>query len=273
MQRLIFNADDYGLSPAVSAGIRRALAGGVVRSTTIMANFASAAEVEQLGALLAADAAAPQPRGLTAGCHLNLSAGPPLTADYPAQLLRAGPGGSQWFDKAQALRPATWADRGLVAAAAVEWAAQLALLRETGLPLSHLDSHHHVHLQPALFPVALDLAQQHGLALRVRREYRSLARASEVACPDVLEEGYFGQGHLGRDALLALLGAAGGDSVEVMCHPGQVDETLLQRSGYVAEREAELAVLVDPALEEELARRGWSLQGYAWTAAHEEPGA
>ena len=270
MRNLIFNADDYGLSPAVSAGIRRAMQDGAVRSTTVMANFTTGEELEALKALLAADVAGAAPRGLTAGCHLNLSAGPPLTADYPAELLRDGPDGRRWLDKQRALNPATWNDRDLVVFAAVEWAAQLALLRESGLPLSHLDSHHHIHLQPVLFPIALDLAQQHGLALRVRREFRSLARSSEVACPDTLLEGYFGENMIGREALLALLDAATGETVEVMCHPGQVDDLLRQRSGYVAEREAELAVLGDPALVEELTACGWRLQGFAWTETEHE---
>jgi predicted glycoside hydrolase/deacetylase ChbG (UPF0249 family) len=267
---LIFNADDYGLSPAVSSGIRQAMASGAVRSTTVMANFCSGEELAALRALLVDDAAAAVPRGLTAGCHLNLSAGRPLTADYPAQLLRPGPDGGPWLDKARALSPATWVDRDLVVFAAVEWAAQLALLRESGLPLTHLDSHHHVHLLPALFPVALDLAQQHGLALRVRREYRSLARASEVACPDALLEGYFGQGHIAAGDLLTMLHGADGEVVEVMCHPGMVDELLRQRSGYVGERQTELEVLTDPGVLAALEAQGWQLRGYAWTQVQHE---
>ncbi|NMC85764.1 MAG: ChbG/HpnK family deacetylase, partial [Anaerolineaceae bacterium] len=33
MKRLIVNADDYGLTPGVSEGIRRAYTEGIVRST------------------------------------------------------------------------------------------------------------------------------------------------------------------------------------------------------------------------------------------------
>jgi predicted glycoside hydrolase/deacetylase ChbG (UPF0249 family) len=271
-RRLIFNADDYGLSPAVSRGILEAMRTGVVRSTTVMANFATGEEVDKLKTALAEDAGSSQPAGLTAGAHLNLSTGPPLTSDYPGLLLRDGPAGQRWFDKQRALAPGTWTDRDLVVFAAVEWAAQLALLREGSLPLSHLDSHHHIHLQPALFPIALDLAQQHGLALRVRRDYRSLARGAEITCPDTLLEGYFGENNISRQALLALLAGAKGDTVEVMCHPGQLDDLVRQRSGYLAEREKELQVLGDPGLVTELTDLGWQLQGYVWNneehAAH-----
>ena len=46
-RRVIFNADDYGLSPGVSAGILAAVE-GVVRSTTVMANLVSHLEADFL---------------------------------------------------------------------------------------------------------------------------------------------------------------------------------------------------------------------------------
>jgi predicted glycoside hydrolase/deacetylase ChbG (UPF0249 family) len=235
---------------------------GVVRSTTVMANLATAAELADLKGWL--ESAPAHGRGCTAGCHLNLSCGPALLANYPAQLLRPGPDGAAWFDKVQALQAATWEARELAAAAAHEWELQLRLLLASGVPVSHLDSHHHVHLLRPLFPIALELAQRHGLALRTRREYRSLARASGVATPDTLLEGYFGAGQLDAPALLCLLADADGECVEVMCHPGRVDSVLEQRSGYRGERETELAVLGDPGLAAALETQGWRLRGYLW---------
>ena len=73
MPTLIFNADDYGLSPAVSRGILTADR-GVVRSTTVMANFVTDDEARAL-----------IDSGMGCGAHLNISSGVPLT-DYPAAL-------------------------------------------------------------------------------------------------------------------------------------------------------------------------------------------
>jgi predicted glycoside hydrolase/deacetylase ChbG (UPF0249 family) len=47
-----------------------------------------------------------------------------------------------------------------------------------------------------------------------------------------------------------------------MCHPGQVDSLLRERSGYLEERETELATLCNCELIDGLADRGWHLRGY-----------
>lgn len=48
--------------------------------------------------------------------------------------------------------------RPLLAAIIGEWSAQIARLTQCGVPISHIDSHHHVHTRPALF-VALKTVQ------------------------------------------------------------------------------------------------------------------
>ncbi len=248
MSYLIFNADDYGLSPAVSAGILAA-GQGVVRSTTVMANLASAAELAALAA-----------SGMSAGVHFNLSCGPPLTPDYPRALLNAGGG----FDKQLAHNPATWEAPAHLFAARAEWLAQQARLLEHGLRLDHADSHHHLHLLPALFPLALELAQSLGLPLRTSDAgSRAKALAAAIPTPDDLVLDFFGNNCIGRASLLAALGRARGAVVEVMCHPGRVDELLQQRSGYRAERELELTTLGDPGLAVELERSGWRIADYS----------
>jgi chitin disaccharide deacetylase len=246
---LIFNADDYGLSPAVSRGILAA-APGVVRSTTVMANYVRPDEA--LGLELA---------GLGAGVHLNLSAGLPLSKYYPGALLTT----DGRFNKLLALLELTWESAQYRNAVITEWNAQLDRLRQLGVKLTHLDSHHHTHLLGPLFPIALVLARRHNLGLRIRTpEQRALARREGVRTPDCLVEGFFGAGQLTRAKLLTLLAQAEGEVVEVMCHPGKQDGLLRERSGYTAEREQELAILGDPALADELCSLGWRLVGFRW---------
>src|SRR5581483_4690912 len=98
--------------------------------------------------------------------------------------------------------------------AAAEIRAQLARFRATGLPLDHLNAHHHFHLHPTVQRLLLALAAEQGLppirlpvepaaaswrahrdrplqrwlgfayhALRTRRLRRRLAAAG-IACPD-----------------------------------------------------------------------------------------
>jgi predicted glycoside hydrolase/deacetylase ChbG (UPF0249 family) len=246
MRTLIFNADDYGLSPAVSSGIREAQR-GVVRSTTVMANIVTPEEAHAL-----------KDSGIGAGLHLNLSCGRPLSPDYPEALLKD----NGCFDKALALTASTWQIAQHLAAAQAEWQAQLDRADELGLTLTHLDSHHHAHLMSTLFAAALALAAQRGLALRCRAAHVPWARNSGVRCPDTLVEGFFGVGNISQERLLALLDCATGQTVEVMCHPGRVDCELVQRSGYVTQREAELAVLGDAELRLRLEDAGWRIGGY-----------
>lgn len=247
MSYLVCNADDYGLSPAVSAGILAA-SRGIVRSTTVMANLATPAELEQLAL-----------SGIGVGIHLNLSCGPPLSAHYPRALLK--PDGE--FDKALAHAPAKWEVAAHRAAARAEWQAQLDCLRQSGLRLDHADSHHHLHLSPLLFPLALEFASQSQLGLRTGdAAQRAAAAAAGIPTPDDLVLDFFGNHRIGRAELLAALREVRGAVVEVMCHPGHVDGLLQQRSGYRAERELELATLGDPGLVAELERIGWQLADY-----------
>lgn len=250
MRRLIFNADDYGLSPGVSAGIREARR-GVLRSTTVMANVVSPADLSALAK-----------SGLGCGVHLNLTFGPPMYAGYPQSLLQ-----NTAFNKQPALSGECWADGANRDVAWEEWLAQTQALIDAGIRLDHADSHHHVHLHPQLFPLALGIAKHFGLALRTSTEQqRDLAASHGVPTPDALVLDFYGNSGnncISRASLLAALGEVSGGVVEVMCHPGRVDDLLRQRSGYVDEREQELATLMGTGLVAELERNGWQIADYA----------
>ena len=73
MRQLIVNADDFGLTEAVSSGILDAHRNGIVTSTTLMANG------EAFDAAVAMSRRAPR---LGIGVHLNLTSGKPVS---PAQ--------------------------------------------------------------------------------------------------------------------------------------------------------------------------------------------
>jgi predicted glycoside hydrolase/deacetylase ChbG (UPF0249 family) len=243
---LIFNADDYGLSSGVSRGILDA-GSGVVRSTTVMANYVTPEDAQFL-----------KQSGMACGAHLNISSGTPLTR-YPAQLLKDD--GS--FDKQKALDAWTWESEELRTAVLVEWSAQLGRLYEFGLTVGHLDSHHHTHMVGYLFAEAARFAQDNSLPLRSRHMMRGYLRDVGVRCPDDLIESYFGRGNVSHEALLRSLSQAQGEIIEVMCHPGYIDDDLRARSGYLEEREEEREILSDPTLVETLRNLGWELGTYS----------
>ena len=69
-KRLIVNADDYGLTPGVSRGIREGHLKGIVTTATAMMNMPSVEEDLRI--------AARECPGLGLGVHLVLTAGEPL---------------------------------------------------------------------------------------------------------------------------------------------------------------------------------------------------
>lgn len=232
--KLIVNADDFGYSESVSAGILRAHRDGIVTATTLMVN----APHTQDAATLAR--ATPS---LDVGVHLVLTFDRPAgdVARYRTIVDRDG----RFFRPTELL--ARDIDRR---EALAEYRAQYRRARELlGREPTHVDTHHWVHDHPALEWAVGALARETGAAARIHSdEQRDRLRASGVRTPDHFVREFQHEGKVGVDPLLALLARlARQDGVtELMCHPGEPDESLAKRSGYARERATELATLTDP---------------------------
>jgi predicted glycoside hydrolase/deacetylase ChbG (UPF0249 family) len=261
--QLIVNADDYGLSRGVNRGIIRAMKEGVVTSTTVMVNMPDMeSHLDELLAL----------RGVSVGVHLVLSAGKPMLAPetIPSLVNETG-----FFT-----RPYSRAViRANPSEAKEEWRAQIEHLIKRGIELTHLDSHHHVHIYPELLDVAIALAHEYSIpAIRsvspqdvaygqpqltdVITEHtasRAQARiaASGLSCPDRL---LTLEGDLAHK--LSQCTQTQGMVVELCCHPGFVDDTLRALSSMREEREAELALLVGSNIRDLIAMQGLQLVSY-----------
>jgi predicted glycoside hydrolase/deacetylase ChbG (UPF0249 family) len=135
MPSRIFAADDWGLSPAINAGILALAEHGWLYSVSLMA---TAPYVQRdLAALLAH-------RGIEFSLHLNFTYGQALHPDLPT-LTKVG----RFFSHKQLMCRAF---TGRVAALDVEneFAAQLSHLHRLNVPVTGVDGHHHVHLLPGL---------------------------------------------------------------------------------------------------------------------------
>jgi predicted glycoside hydrolase/deacetylase ChbG (UPF0249 family) len=132
MKKLIINCDDYGWDAPATQAILELGAARQVSSTTVMANFATDAELRELRGL--------RPT-LGVGLHLTLNAGQPLSAASRVPSLVNADG---------------------------QVAAQLQRLVAAGLPPTHADSHQHLHQYPLLGPALLQILQTLGVR-RVRR--------------------------------------------------------------------------------------------------------
>ncbi len=162
--RVIVNADDLGADSQTNEAIFTALSDGVISSATIMAAGA------------AADDACRRVRGrefpaASFGVHLNVTDHEPLTRNPN---LRGVLDDAGRFSR-DGIYTARWS-RGLENAVADEWIAQVRRIRDGGVSVSHLDSHHHTHTIPALF-FALKRVQRATGIRRVRGTWSIYDRA------------------------------------------------------------------------------------------------
>lgn len=111
---------------------------------------------------------------------------------------------------------------------------------------THVDSHHHVHREPALAETFAAFAEREGLPAR------------DLTVPH--EPRFYGARAIGVDSLLEILATLGGGDSELGCHPGYADGL---RSRYVEERETELATLTDPRVRARVDELGLELIGWA----------
>lgn len=237
---LIVNADDLGRTAGINAGIFGAHARGVVTSATLMVGFEAARE--------AAAELARYP-GLGVGLHVTLTGATPLSPPERVPSLV----------DARGRFPAKPEGHGVLDPAEVraEVEAQLARFRSlTGRWPTHLDSHHHSHRLPVVREVLIELAREHGLPVRnTSPEVGARLRTAGVATTDAFNERFFGPEATLEVWLEIIAGLAPG-CTELMCHPAELDDELRASSGYVDERERELAVLTHPEARRALVARG-----------------
>ncbi|WP_104029253.1 chitin disaccharide deacetylase [Vibrio jasicida] len=239
--KVIFNADDFGLTPGVNNGIIKAHQQGVVRSTTMMVGMGAEKHAVEL---------AKQNSNLKIGIHLRFTAGAPITG-HPNLT-----NGKEHFVSYAEL----WKKQDFDLKAVYEEAqSQIEHFLALGLSLSHLDSHHHAHTHPQLLPVIRELATKYRVPLRgsglchVRNPVRYF-----------FTDEFYDQG-VSLDGLLRglLRLKPQYDIVEVMCHPAEADQPLILSSGYALQRELELQVLTSPILKQELVQHGIAITDYS----------
>lgn len=258
-RRLIVNADDYGHTPGVSAGIRQAHLEGIVTATTVLAN--------RPGALDAIRVARHRTPDLGLGVHLNLTSGRPCS---PPESISSLVDAEGLFLRPEVhLSEPHRVDRRQ---AEIEWRAQIETFLQSGARLDHLDSHHHIAAsRPDLWDLCLDLAREFGCGVRLPvlpepappDEVRlftldeALQRLSHKYAPhpDAFVEHFYGDKATLENLQSILRGLEPGIT-ELMTHPGQADQELLSTSVYAREREAELTLLTDPGVRQTIEREG-----------------
>lgn len=165
--RLIVSGDDFGLSEQVNEGVIRAFRDGVLTSCSLMVTG---------DAFDQAVALARENPGLAVGIHLVTVMGrsvlpkreiPSLVDEQGRFSNNPSLAGLKYYFWARARRELRR-----------ELAAQFEKYESTGLPLSHVDGHLHMHVHPVIFDAAITLGERFGAKrMRVPQEERRLALA------------------------------------------------------------------------------------------------
>jgi predicted glycoside hydrolase/deacetylase ChbG (UPF0249 family) len=151
--KVIVSADDLGRDERTNAAIFDLMAAGRVTSASLIANGSSYEDaVKRIGDF----------PSVSIGVHLNLTEGFPLV-DSPALKPILDSDGAFLGGKIRRYL----IDKPLRDAVLAEWTAQVEKVSGSGVRVSHLDGHHHVHRIPALFTTLKRLQRRFGIR-RVR---------------------------------------------------------------------------------------------------------
>jgi len=221
---LIVNADDFGLTRGVSAGILAAHRQGIVTSTTALVNREIPPD----------EIAAALDSGIGIGLHVNLTLGAPI-ARVPSLV----------DDSGRFIRdPRQAASRARAREVEDEIAAQVDRFASLfGRPPTHLDTHHHVGLHPPVRDLVLECARRLRVPVRSQDQAaRQRARSAGLATPDH----FFGESgpchYWTPERTIAHLRRLPPGVSEFMAHPGRSDDDL-SYSRYGRQRETELVGL------------------------------
>jgi hopanoid biosynthesis associated protein HpnK len=282
VRRLIVNADDFGLTHGVNRAIVELHHAGVVTSATLMANADATLDAVELARTAPA---------LGVGCHVVLVDGSPLLAANEVRTL-VNPRMDGLYRTLGKFLPRLLTGRIRAEEIEAEACAQIAHLQKLGVRLTHVDTHKHTHMFPAVLRPLLRAARACGVHV-VRNPFEPewsvratpeapWTRRAEVKLlrrlePDfrriVHEEGFsttdgamgvLATGTLDARTVGSLMAALPEGAYELVSHPGYNDADLARAHTRLLEsREQELRALT--SLQD---RRNINLVSFAALTAH-----
>jgi chitin disaccharide deacetylase len=273
---LIVHADDFGISESVNEGVVQAHREGILTSTSLMAAgeaFDHAVELSQ---------ATPT---LDIGVHLTLVGEQPVTAGSSVPSLMGGNG--RLLPDSGTFLKRYFSGAIVLDEVRRELEAQIRQVISTGIAVTHLDGHQHLHMVPAIRRIVGALARQHGIpAIRYPKEslqgymlsdlagiprllqqlalnlFCTLATTGDARQPDHFFGFYYG-GRLSKTHLMTVLHRLPPTGTcELMCHPGAgIAGSRHAHWGYHWQDERD--ALIDPEVKALLQNRAIDLISFA----------
>lgn len=220
--KIIINADDCGMSIKVNNHIEKAILAEKISSTTIMANmddFNGAVELYKK-----------YKEKISFGVHLNLTEGVPLIPSMTLlkyNILQEKHGILHFTGNFRY----TYLNKEVSEAIYKELEAQITKLLNSGIEISHIDSHHHIHTGIFVLPIVKEIAKKYHIN-KIRRVGSSSLKNSKI-----LQELWMLYMHAGNKQIVTSDYFFGYDEflesgykkvnynnsiVELMCHPGGI---------------------------------------------------
>jgi predicted glycoside hydrolase/deacetylase ChbG (UPF0249 family) len=260
IKRLIINADDFGLHESINDGIFQGYSAGCVTSATIVAGgdaFSHAVRISQCCP------------NLSIGIHLTLVGLRPVARGDVSSLLT--PDGNFFSSHAGFIRRYL---KGAISRQHIETElhCQLQKVAGSGIRISHVDSHQHLHALPGFPKIIGRLAKEFHIArIRIPAEpfwffdtphspRRTLERTALTGCAlwarqQYLAQGLYGPenffgmlsgGRMSQSSLQAILARLPEGTSEIMVHPGLDNEALNHQYHWGYHWREELEALQSP---------------------------
>ena len=275
-QNILVNADDFGRHLLINRAVADAAERGILRSATLMpggAAFDDAVEVARAHPALGV------------GIHLTLVNGNPVSApeDIPTLVDETG----HFYDNHGMFVKRYFAGNVSKEDIHRELFAQVWKMEKTGLSLTHIDSHQHMHMLPGVIDIALDAAEAIGLsATRISKSplfaafsgnpaqligraglwtLSSLAerraKARHFRMPDHFAGIVAGMA-VTEAHLRHIIEHLSGGTTEIMMHPGTDNETLAKETGWDHDFESEFFAMTSKEIMKILEKAGIGIISY-----------
>ena len=269
--KIIFNADDFGMSLGVNAAIEKAYNEGILNAASLMVNQKYAPQALKM---------AKNMKNLDLGLHVN------LTNEYATLLhdqipLLTDENGKFKNGFVKLLWLSILHPKKMRFEVQSEMEAQIQKARTMGAELEHIDSHRHVHMIPLIFDEMLKLKEKYKIK-RIRtinesailtlctNNNKSYLKDGGMIKYALLKFFYYLNGYVSKTYFYTMLYTCklskehfqkvlipkGYDSVEIMIHPSQIDvdqnhqEDIFDRQVLSFWRKKELETLLDKKLPE-----------------------
>ena len=271
--QLIINADDFGAASEINSAVIKARREGVLTSASLIITGQAAAEAVSI---------AKDDPGLAVGLHLALSQ---VKSALPLHLIPSLVDNNSHFARSPIIAAFSYYFNPKIRRELrLEIEAQFELFAETGLPMSHVDGHQHLHAHPAVLPIVIELVEKYGASgiripydpflANMRVNYSKFAsklfvaightylarvcrllRDSDIACCDVAI-GSFMSGAMNDDYVIEMLARMNYSSIEVYFHPSQI------RYDKYGPNPGDLLALISPKLKRFIIDNGYELTNY-----------